>query len=147
MIKSTANSKTKGWDYNLSNQNLMNTSPPCPSPHLNEPWDKNHEPKGGIEMENGGYDKLLTYNWRKDSSFMSLRGGTCRAGDDEANLGQPKVALLIVRFAHNYTLKGKVHTVNFKTNEVRPACHVALRAPHNDTKKLITITVTAGARY
>jgi hypothetical protein len=41
---------------------------------------------------------------------------------DVANLGQPKVALVIVRFARNYTLEGKVHLVNFKTNYVRPDC-------------------------
>jgi hypothetical protein len=36
-----------------------------------------------------------------------------------ANLGQPQVPLVIVRSAHNYSLKWKVHAVNFKTNEVR----------------------------
>ena len=41
------------------------------------------------------------------------------AGLASEYLGQPVVALVIVRDTHNYSLKWKVHAVNFKTNEVR----------------------------
>ena len=67
---------------------------------------------------------------------MSLRGGTCEAGDDKANLEQPSVALVIVCFVHNYALEEKVHAVNFMTNTVRPDCHVALRAPLKEQQGL-----------
>ena len=40
----------------------------------------------------------------------------------EANLEQPSVALVIVRFAHNYTLEEKVHAVNFKESGAFPGC-------------------------
>ncbi len=42
------------------------------------------------------------------------------------NPGQPSVALVIVRSAHNDSLKWEVHAVNFKTNEVRPDCFASL---------------------
>jgi len=35
--------------------------------------------------------------------LMSLREGTCEAGDDEGNLGRTAFALAIIRFAHNCT--------------------------------------------
>jgi len=79
---------------------------------------------------------------------MSLRA------EGEANLGQPAVASVIVRSTHNYSLKWKVHAVNFvkQTKFVHEQSssgisHVALRAPRKDKKEYVIRGNLASLRY